>query len=70
MSNSQQFTEILEAQKITVQKISELTGVSILALEYMIQQDLLPKTHVAQKIAKILDMPVHAVWPQLGNKKE
>ncbi len=68
---SHHLAQFLKDQKVTAERISELTGVSTLALEYMLQPDaLLPKTHVAQKVAKVLDVPVHAIWPELGNKKE
>lgn len=52
--------------------MSELTGVSALALEYLVHRGTVPKPHVAQKIAKVLQTTVREIWPDLeqaGNAK-
>jgi lambda repressor-like predicted transcriptional regulator len=56
---------LMAEQKLSLQKVSDLTGVSSLALEYIVQQQTLPKRHIAQKIAKLMHVRVEDIWPQL-----
>lgn len=56
---------LLQEQKLSVAKLSELSGVSSLALEYLLTQNNHPKTFVAQKIAKVLNVKVVDIWPDL-----
>jgi lambda repressor-like predicted transcriptional regulator len=61
----QALERLLIEQKLSLQKVSDLTGVSPLALEYMVYKQMLPKRHIAQKIAKALNVKVEDIWPQL-----
>lgn len=56
---------LLQEQKLSVAKLAELSGVSSLALEYLLTQNNQPKTFVAQKIAKVLNVKVTQIWPDL-----
>ncbi|PWK15477.1 helix-turn-helix domain-containing protein [Tumebacillus permanentifrigoris] len=66
MTSPNALDQLMKEQRLTLQKVSELTGVSPLALEYMIEQNSQPKAHVAQKVAKVLNVPVEQIWPKLG----
>lgn len=68
MASPNGLDRLFKEQRLTLQKVSELTGVSPLALEYMIENNTLPKAHVAQKVAKVLNVPVAHIWPQLGKQ--
>ena len=65
MAQNKTLERLLNDQKLSMQKVSELTGVSTLALEYMVHRGSVPKTHVAQKIAKVLQTSVREIWPAL-----
>jgi lambda repressor-like predicted transcriptional regulator len=65
MSGKHVLEQLLKERKLSLQKVSESTGVSTLALEFMIQKNHLPKPHIAQKIAKLLDVKVADLWPEL-----
>jgi len=65
MAQNKTLERLLNDQKMNVQKVSELTGVSTLALEYMVHRGNVPKPHVAQKIAKVLQTSVREIWPNL-----
>ncbi|KEO84187.1 helix-turn-helix domain-containing protein [Tumebacillus flagellatus] len=66
MASQNALERLFKEQRLTVQKVSELTGVSPLALEYMIEQNSQPKPHIAQKVAKVLNVPVDQIWPKIG----
>jgi lambda repressor-like predicted transcriptional regulator len=66
MRQTHPLEQILQEKKMSLQKVSELTGVSQLALEYMVYKNLPPKRHIAQKIAKVLQKSVEDIWPNLG----
>jgi lambda repressor-like predicted transcriptional regulator len=65
MAQNKALERLLNEQKLSMQKMSELTGVSTLALEYMVHRGSLPKPHVAQKIAKVLQTSAREIWPNL-----
>ncbi|MGZ4106788.1 MAG: helix-turn-helix domain-containing protein [Tumebacillaceae bacterium] len=65
MENTKNLERLLQQQNLSLSKLSELSGVSTLALEYLVEENHLPKTHVAQKIAKVLQLPVAEIWPTL-----
>ncbi|MBL0388454.1 helix-turn-helix transcriptional regulator [Tumebacillus sp. ITR2] len=64
MASQNALERLFKEQKLTVQKVSELTGVSSLALEYMVENNTQPKPHVAQKVAKVLNVSVDQIWPK------
>jgi transcriptional regulator with XRE-family HTH domain len=64
MEYQKNLERLLQEQNLTLSKLSELSGVSMLALEYLMEAQHLPKTHVAQKISKVLQRPVVEIWPE------
>lgn len=64
MEEAKNLERLLQEQKLTLSKLAEQSGVSVLALEYLIEGGHLPKTHVAQKISKVLQRPVVEIWPE------
>lgn len=66
VKQTQSLEQLVQEQKLTLQKVAEQTGVSLLALEYMVQNNSVPKRHIAQKISKVLKLPVGEIWPELG----
>lgn len=69
MSDNGKFAQLLKEQKLSLQKVSEMTGVTVLALEYLAYKQTLPKTHVAQKVSKALQVPLLEIWPELREGK-
>ncbi|ARU62527.1 hypothetical protein CBW65_17340 [Tumebacillus avium] len=65
MSGTQTLEQLIKDKKLTVQKIADETGVSTLALEFLVYKQHQPKPHIAQKIAKVLEMKVGEIWPEL-----
>lgn len=65
MSGTESLEQLLKDKKLTVQKIADETGVSTLALEFLVYKQHQPKPHIAQKIAKVLEMKVGEIWPEL-----
>ncbi|MGB8956744.1 MAG: helix-turn-helix transcriptional regulator [Tumebacillaceae bacterium] len=65
MAQNKTLERLLNEQKLSLQKVSELTGVSTLALEYLVHRGTVPKAHVAQKIAKVLQTSVREIWPNI-----
>ncbi|ASS75580.1 hypothetical protein CIG75_11660 [Tumebacillus algifaecis] len=65
MSGKHGLEQLLKDKKLSLQKISEDTGVSMLALEFLVYKQHQPKPHIAQKIAKVLEMKVGEIWPEL-----
>ncbi|MFD2171277.1 helix-turn-helix domain-containing protein [Tumebacillus lipolyticus] len=66
MNGKQTFEQLLKEKNLNLQKVSEETGVSTLALEFLLQNQHLPKPHIAQKLAKLLGLKVGDIWPELG----
>jgi lambda repressor-like predicted transcriptional regulator len=65
MSHDNALQRLMRERDLTIHKVSELSGVSTLALEYLLAKHCLPKPHVAQKIAKTLQVKVSDLWPEL-----
>ena len=66
MTQTHPLERLLNEQKLSLQKVAELTGVSQLALEYIVHNNTAPKRHIAQKIAKVVKASVDEIWPELG----
>lgn len=65
MENGKTLERLMNEKNLSMAKLSDLTGVSLLALEYLVQNNHQPKTYVAQKIAKVLNVPLKEIWPDL-----
>jgi len=61
---SGRFDWLLKERKLTLAKLSEITGVSTLALEYVTKREYAPTSHVALKIAKALGVKTTHLWPR------
>jgi transcriptional regulator with XRE-family HTH domain len=59
----------IKKRNLTLEKLAELSGVSLIALEFLYSGKNYPTTTAARKIAKVLDVDIVEIWPDLHTRE-
>jgi transcriptional regulator with XRE-family HTH domain len=60
---------LMAQRNLTLEKLAELSGVSLIALEFLVSGKSYPTTRAARKIAKALNVDIVDIWPDLNSRE-